>query len=120
MPVSGVDHRAVALRPKTFHVLQYLVEHAGQLVTKEELLQAVWAGTVVSDAVLKVCIRELRKILGETVHTPQFITTIHRKGYCFVAPVTRSDPMVDHASAALLPRPLARTHATLPAAVSLG
>ena len=59
------DEQAIALRPKTFAVLRYLVEHPGKLVTKDELLDAVWAGTVVSDTVLKSCIRELRTALGD-------------------------------------------------------
>src|SRR5215475_6673225 len=79
---------AVALKPKTFAVLQYLVEHAGQLVTKAALLDAVWPETAVSDVVLKVCIADLRKALGDRVRTPQFIATAHRYGYRFVAPVT--------------------------------
>ena len=78
----------VALKPKTFTVLQYLVTHAGQLVTKSALLDAVWPETAVSDGVLKVCIAELRKALGDRVKTPQFIATVHRLGYRFVAPVT--------------------------------
>lgn len=85
------DAHVVALRPKTFRVLQYLLEHAGQLVTKEELLQAAWPETVVSDAVLKVCIGELRKLLHETIREPQFITTVHRRGYRFIGKVKRSE-----------------------------
>jgi predicted ATPase/DNA-binding winged helix-turn-helix (wHTH) protein len=83
---QGCD--TVALKPKTFTVLQYLVAHAGQLVTKAALLDAVWPETAVSDGVLKVCIAELRKALGDRVQTPQFIATVHRHGYRFVAPVT--------------------------------
>lgn len=84
----------IALRPKTFAVLRYLVEHPEQLVTKDELLDVVWAGTVVSDTVLKSCIRELRLALADDVQTPQFIATVHRRGYRWVAadaaPVPRS------------------------------
>src|SRR5215470_17417715 len=78
----------IALKPKTLAVLQYLVEHAGHLVTKAALLEAVWPETSVSDVVLKVCIADLRKALGDRVQTPQFIATAHRYGYRFVAPVT--------------------------------
>jgi DNA-binding winged helix-turn-helix (wHTH) protein len=62
------DEQVLALRPKTFAVLRYLVEHSGKLVTKDDLLDTVWAGTVVSDTVLKSCIRELREALGDDVH----------------------------------------------------
>src|SRR5262245_44388600 len=84
--------QVVALKPKTFAVLQHLVTHAGQLVTKEALLEAVWPATAVSDAVLKVCIAELRKALGETARVSGFIATVHRRGYRFVAPVTQTIP----------------------------
>src|SRR5215470_3195248 len=79
--------RVLALTPKAFAVLRYLVEHPGQLVTKEEIFQAVWSGTVVSDAALTVCIRELRRALGEAAQEPQYIETVHRRGYRFIAPV---------------------------------
>jgi predicted ATPase len=77
----------ITLRPKVFAVLAYLVTHAGQLVTKEMLFDAVWPETVVTDAVLKACIRELRRVLGDTIQTPQFIATVHRRGYRFIASV---------------------------------
>ena len=78
----------VILRPKTFEVLVYLVTHAGQLVTKEALFDAIWPETVVGDGVLKTSMTELRKALGETAKAPQWIATVHRRGYRFVAPVT--------------------------------
>src|SRR5215510_2313021 len=99
----------VALRPKTFEVLMYLVTHAGQLVTKEALLDAVWPETAVGEGVLKTSMNELRKALGETAKAPQWIATVHRRGYRFVAPVTRveSPPLVEvpAASSAPLPAP---------------
>lgn len=74
----------IELRRKTFLVLQYLVEHPGRLVTKEELRNAVWPNVYVSDTVLKVCIRELRRVLGEHPAAPRFIETIHGRGYRFI------------------------------------
>src|SRR5215471_3444369 len=55
--------QSVRLRPKTFAMLVYLVTHAGQLVTKEALIDAVWPETVVGDGVLKTSMTELRKAL---------------------------------------------------------
>jgi predicted ATPase/class 3 adenylate cyclase/DNA-binding winged helix-turn-helix (wHTH) protein len=78
----------VPLRPKTFALLAYLVAHAGQLVTKEALLDAVWPETAVGDGVLKTSINELRKALGETAKVPRYIATVSRRGYRFLAPVT--------------------------------
>src|SRR5215813_4063520 len=77
----------VTLRPKTFEILVYLVTHAGQLVTKKALLDAVWPETAVGNGVLKTSMHELRTALGETARTPQFIATVPRRGYRFVAPV---------------------------------
>src|SRR5262249_34292716 len=75
------ETQPIELRPKTFAVLCYLVEHAGKLVKKEELLDAIWPDTAVVDAVLKVSIRELRDALGDTSTNPRFIETVHRRGY---------------------------------------
>ena len=83
----------VALRPKTFAVLRHLVQRAGRLVTKEELLNAVWPGTTVSDVVPIVCVRELRKALGDAAKAPRFIETLARRGYRFIAPLTTA-PLV--------------------------
>jgi len=85
--------RALALTPKAFAVLRYLVEHPGRLVTKEELLTAVWPKVYVSDAVLKVCVREIRKALGDQHKAPRFVETLHRRGYRFIAPLTTTQPI---------------------------
>src|SRR5215467_11697120 len=77
----------VTLRPKTFEVLVHLVTHAGQLVTKEALLDAIWPETAVGEGVLKTSMNELRRTLGETAKAPRWIVTVHRRGYRFVAPV---------------------------------
>jgi DNA-binding winged helix-turn-helix (wHTH) protein/predicted ATPase len=74
----------IPLRPKTFAVLRCLVERPGQLLTREALFEAVWPETAVSDVVLKVCIRELRHALGDNARNPQFIETVHGRGYRFI------------------------------------
>jgi DNA-binding winged helix-turn-helix (wHTH) protein len=78
----------LVLRPKAFAVLAYLITHAGQLASKEALFDAVWPGVAVSDTVLKACIYQIRRVLGETAETPQCIATVHGRGYRFIAPVT--------------------------------
>ena len=80
--------KTLVLPPKAFAVLCYLLEHAGQLVTKDELLDAVWPDVAVSEGVLKVSIRQLRKVLWDTATAPRFIETVHRRGYRFIAPLT--------------------------------
>jgi pimeloyl-ACP methyl ester carboxylesterase/DNA-binding winged helix-turn-helix (wHTH) protein len=86
-PVSGHVYRSgtvVPLTPKAFAVLQHLVAHPGRLFSKQELLEAVWPGVFVGDAVLKVTIREVRKALGDDAHSPRYIETAHRRGYRFI------------------------------------
>src|SRR5437870_9205682 len=78
----------IPLPPKTFAVLCCLVTQAGQLVTKDALLEAVWPETVVSEAVVTVAMHVLRRVLGDQAHTPRFIETVHGRGYRFVAPVS--------------------------------
>jgi TolB-like protein/DNA-binding winged helix-turn-helix (wHTH) protein/tetratricopeptide (TPR) repeat protein len=84
----------IKLTPKAFAVLRYLVEHPGRLVTKDEIFAAVWKETVVSDITLAVCVREIRKSLGDEAKTPQYIETMHRRGYRFIAPLTTAPPVV--------------------------
>src|SRR5262245_1334877 len=81
--------RLVSIQPKTFAVLCYLVERAQQLVTKDELLDALWGDVYVGEAVLKTHLKEIRQALGDSVKTPRFIQTVHRRGYRFVADVER-------------------------------
>jgi DNA-binding winged helix-turn-helix (wHTH) protein/predicted ATPase len=76
--------QAIKVRPKAFALLSYLLLHPGQLVTKEELLNAVWPEAFVGDAVLKVTIRQLRKALDDDQKSPRFIETAHRRGYRFI------------------------------------
>jgi DNA-binding winged helix-turn-helix (wHTH) protein len=78
----------ITLRPKTFAVLCYLVQRAGRLVTKKELLDAIWSDASVSDVVTVVCVQELREALGDQSAAPQFIETVPRRGYRFIASVT--------------------------------
>ena len=82
--------RALPLTSQTFAVLRYLVEHAGQVVTKAELFNALWPDTVVSDGALTFCIVELRKALEDNAKTPRFIETVHGRGYRFLPATTRA------------------------------
>ena len=82
----------VAVTPKAFAVLRYLAERPGQLVSKTDLLDAVWPKVFVGDAVLKTTVRDIRRALGDDSHTPRFIETAHRRGYRFIAPVVTEHP----------------------------
>jgi adenylate cyclase len=111
--------REVALRPKSFELLRYLVENPDRVVTKEELLKAIWPNVVVTDESLMHCVSEVRQAIGDGDQA--IIKTIPRRGYRFTAPVLRvatrfagaplgrsdSDPRqqssVDRPSVAVLP-----------------
>jgi DNA-binding winged helix-turn-helix (wHTH) protein len=80
------------LRPKSFAILRYFVTHPGRLVTKDELLGAVWPDTAVHEAALNICISQLRRLLGDDSQTPRFIETVHRRGYRFIAALTVLEP----------------------------
>ena len=83
------EDQLVPLRPKAFAVLCCLVEQAGRLVTKEELLKSVWPDIHVSHGLLKGYIRDLRDILGDDSHQPRFIETVPRRGHKFIGQVVR-------------------------------
>jgi pimeloyl-ACP methyl ester carboxylesterase/DNA-binding winged helix-turn-helix (wHTH) protein len=78
----------VSLTPKALNVLDYLARHSGRLVTKDEFMDHLWSGVFVGDAALKVCVREIRRALGDDPHQPRYIETAHRRGYRFIANVT--------------------------------
>jgi len=76
----------VALRPKSFETLTYLVERHGQLVTKSSLIEAVWPDTTVGDNSLAQCLFDIRRALGDD--SQQLIRTKARRGYIFMPQVT--------------------------------
>ncbi|MEX0804630.1 MAG: AAA family ATPase [Candidatus Binatia bacterium] len=80
--------KEIRLHPKAFALLRYLMDHPGQLVTKETLLDTLWAAAHVTEAVLSVYVAEIRKALGDDPKKPAFIETLHRRGYRFIAPIT--------------------------------
>jgi DNA-binding winged helix-turn-helix (wHTH) protein/TolB-like protein/Tfp pilus assembly protein PilF len=80
------DGVVVDLRPKSFEVLAYLLDRAGRLVNKDELVQAVWRDVAVTDNSLSQCMVEIRRALGDD--SQQIIRTVARRGYLFAASVT--------------------------------
>ena len=77
----------VELTPKLLDLLFHLVDRAGVLVTKEELLDALWPGANVTDNALTQAVSELRQALGDDAGDPRYIKTVARRGYRFIAPV---------------------------------
>jgi TolB-like protein/DNA-binding winged helix-turn-helix (wHTH) protein/Tfp pilus assembly protein PilF len=81
----------LSLTPKAFDVLLFLAQNPNRLVTKEELLKAVWGDTVVEEGNLAQYVWHLRKALGDASENPRLIVTIARKGYQFTMDVTVAD-----------------------------
>src|ERR1700735_3245850 len=82
------DGRQIALPPRPFMVLRYLVEHPGRLIPHDELLDALWPETYVQPQVLRTYVLEIRRLLGDDPENPQYIRTVPKRGYWFVAKVT--------------------------------
>jgi DNA-binding winged helix-turn-helix (wHTH) protein/formylglycine-generating enzyme required for sulfatase activity/dienelactone hydrolase len=83
----GPDGAPIALKPRVFDTLLYLIEHRGQLLQKQALLDAIWPHVVVEENNLNQAISTLRRVLGETRDEHRFIVTEPGRGYRFVAPV---------------------------------
>jgi len=81
------DELVLALEPKAFRVLLYLVQNRERAVTKEELMERVWAGAFVTDNALTRVVAQIRKQLGDNAREPRYIETLATTGYRFVAPV---------------------------------
>ena len=77
------------LRPKSFEVLRYLVEHSGRVIGKEEVIKAVWPDVTVTDESLTRCISEVRRAIGDG--SQQIIKTVPRRGYLLDVPVSAGE-----------------------------
>ncbi len=80
-----------ALEPQVFDVLRHLVENAERLVSRDELIEAVWDGRIVSDATVSARINAVRRAVGDSGERQALIKTVPRRGFRFVAPVTSGD-----------------------------
>jgi DNA-binding winged helix-turn-helix (wHTH) protein len=82
----------VNLPPKIYRLLLFFLQHAGQLISREELFNAVWDGRIVDDSALRLAVNSLRNILQDDRKTPRFISTVSRRGYRFLADVAVNRP----------------------------
>ncbi len=103
----------VALRPKSFEVLRHLLEHAGRIVAKDALMQAVWPDVTVGDESLAQCVSEIRRALGDG--GLRIVKTVPRRGYMIDVPVHHGSGVhpaepsdVTHGVVAAHPSPQAR------------
>jgi DNA-binding winged helix-turn-helix (wHTH) protein len=99
-----LEHESLVLTRKAFGVLHFLLAHPARLVTKEELLEAVWPETHVGEAVLKVAVAELRKALNDDSREPRYIETLHRRGYRFIGQIAEPGRGVTPSGARALER----------------
>src|SRR6476660_8683304 len=81
----GADQ--IAAPPRVLGVLDLLLERAGDLVPRQELIDRVWKEAFVTDTSLAEAVSGLRQLLGDDAQAPTYIQTVHRRGYRFVAPV---------------------------------
>jgi len=88
----GVDGKPIELTPRLFDTLLYFVERSGQLLTKEQLLEALWPNVIVEEHNLNKTVSELRRVLGEKPGQHKFIVTKPGRGYWFVADVAVASP----------------------------
>jgi DNA-binding winged helix-turn-helix (wHTH) protein len=92
LDVEGAELRKgdekVSIRPKCFDLLVYLIENAGRVISKEELLDKIWSDVVVNDATLNRTVTELRAALGDNADDPKYVKTVSRKGYKFIGEIS--------------------------------
>ena len=87
------DGQPLALRPKALELLAVLADRPGELVTKDELLDAVWGRRFITEGVVKSTVAELRVVLGDDPKAPQWIETVPRRGYRFAGHVEADAPL---------------------------
>jgi transcriptional activator of cad operon len=100
--LEGSDGKATSVEPKAMEVLIYLAQHSREVLLKENIIQAVWQDTFVTDDVLAHAISELRKAFGDSAKNSQIIMTIPRRGYRLLPAVsfeTSSKTALSHRSA---------------------
>jgi Tol biopolymer transport system component/DNA-binding winged helix-turn-helix (wHTH) protein len=99
------DGTALSLTPKAFDLLQALLERHGRLVGKEELFEIVWPDTIVEESNLTYNMAVIRKTLGDDAAAPCFVETVPKRGYRFIAPVSRVPRTQDELTAVIPPVP---------------
>src|SRR5919112_715312 len=85
------DGNEIALPPRVLGVLELLIDRAGQVVARQDLLNGVWKDAFVTDTSLAEAVSYLRQALGDDPQTPRYIQTVHRRGYRFLAPIVAAD-----------------------------
>ncbi len=101
--ITKGSHR-ISIEPRVIEVLAYMADYPGEVLSKKQIMKAVWPDTYVSDEVIRYSISELRKAFKDDAKNPRIIQTIARRGYRLIAPVTRQGPAAEsRGSIAVLP-----------------
>ncbi|MEH6457841.1 MAG: transcriptional regulator, partial [Cocleimonas sp.] len=79
------QNKKVSLEPKVFDVLTYLIKNREKVHSKDELIDELWDGRVISDAALNTCIRSVRRALDDDAKQHKYIQTFPKRGFQFVA-----------------------------------
>jgi DNA-binding winged helix-turn-helix (wHTH) protein len=108
----------IALSAKNFEVLRHLIERAGELVTKSDLLDAAWSDLHVGESSVSVAMSAVRMALGDDAKAPRYIKTVARRGYRFIAAVTIPSPSESRQNVAATPAPFHSLIALPPKLVS--
>ena len=116
--------RPLALEPKAFDLLVLLASRSGELVTRQEVLDRVWAGVYVTDNAVARVVAQLRRVLGDAARGAKYIETVPTRGYRFIGTVTRHEARglaadLPAPTAAPAPEPAPDTPARTPAATTL-
>jgi len=85
--------RNISIEPKVMAVLMYLAHHPGEVISADELIEAVWHGRPMGDNPVYRCIAQLRRAFGDDPRAPTYIGTVPTKGYHLIAPVEPLDPL---------------------------
>lgn len=88
--------KQLAIEPQVFDLLEYLVINGSKVISRDELLDNVWAGRIVSDTTLSGHIKSVRKVLGDSGQNQTMIKTVHGRGYQFLPPVTKEEGTSSH------------------------
>lgn len=92
-PATGLTREGepVALEPQALQLLEFLITRRDRIVSKQDLVDEIWGGNAITDAALNTRIRSVRKALGDTAASSEYIKTFPKRGFQFVAPVVESD-----------------------------
>ena len=80
--------RTVAVEPRVMDLLVYLFSHAGEVLSKDQIIHDVWGGAFVTDQALTYAVTELRRALGDDAHAPRFVRTVPKRGYQLISDVS--------------------------------